>query len=257
MIREGVASYLPDIDPEETSEWLESFDAMLARSGPSRARYLILRLLERAGEQRVAIPALTSTDYVNTIPTELEPWFPATRRSSAATAGGSGGTPRSWCTVRSGLGSRWAATSRPTRPRRRSTRSVSTTSSAVSRIRAAATRCSSRVTLPRRLCARLLGGTADRRAARRVPPGTQPPGGGLPSYPHPRLMPDFWEFPTVSMGLGPMNAIYQARFNHYLHDRGIKDTSDQHVWCFLGDGEMDEPESRDSPMLRRWRDWTT
>ncbi|MCZ4590667.1 pyruvate dehydrogenase (acetyl-transferring), homodimeric type, partial [Rhodococcus opacus] len=69
-------------------------------------------------------------------------------------------------------------------------------------------------------------------------------GGGLPSYPHPRLLPDFWEFPTVSMGLGPMNAIYQARFNHYLHDRGIKDTSDQHVWAFLGDGEMDEPESR-------------
>ena len=57
-------------------------------------------------------------------------------------------------------------------------------------------------------------------------------------------MPDFWEFPTVSMGLGPMNAIYQARFNHYLTDRGIKDTSDQHVWAFLGDGEMDEPESR-------------
>ena len=55
-------------------------------------------------------------------------------------------------------------------------------------------------------------------------------------------MPDFWEFPTVSMGLGPMNAIYQARFNHYLHDRGIKDTTDQHVWAFLGDGEMDEPE---------------
>ncbi len=69
-------------------------------------------------------------------------------------------------------------------------------------------------------------------------------GGGLPSYPHPRLLPDFWEFPTVSMGLGPMNAIYQARFNHYLNDRGVKDTSDQHVWAFLGDGEMDEPESR-------------
>lgn len=76
VIREGVASYLPDIDPEETSEWLESFDGLLARSGPARARYLMLRLLERAGEQRVAIPALTSTDYVNTIPTELEPWFP-------------------------------------------------------------------------------------------------------------------------------------------------------------------------------------
>src|ERR1700746_3974937 len=76
VIREGVASYLPDIDPEETAEWLESFDDLLERSGPSRARYLMLRLLERASEQRVAIPALTSTDYVNTIPTELEPWFP-------------------------------------------------------------------------------------------------------------------------------------------------------------------------------------
>ena len=76
VIREGVASYLPDIDPDETSEWLESFDAMLEQSGPARARYLMLRLLERSGEQRVAIPALTSTDYVNTIPTELEPWFP-------------------------------------------------------------------------------------------------------------------------------------------------------------------------------------
>ena len=79
------------------------------------------------------------------------------------------------------------------------------------------------------------------------------PGGGLPSYPHPRLMPDFWEFPTVSMGLGPINAIYQARFNRYLHDRGIKDTSEQHVWAFLGDGEMDEPESRGADARRRDR----
>src|SRR3712207_3376598 len=69
------------------------------------------------------------------------------------------------------------------------------------------------------------------------------PGGGLSSYPHPRLMPDFWEFPTVSMGLGPINAVYQARFNRYLHHRGIRDTSNQRVWAFLGDGEMDEPES--------------
>ncbi|GMA25606.1 pyruvate dehydrogenase E1 component [Luteimicrobium album] len=70
------------------------------------------------------------------------------------------------------------------------------------------------------------------------------PGGGLPSYPHPRLMPDFWEFPTVSMGLGPSSAIYQAWVNKYLDLRGIKDTKQQHVWAFLGDGEMDEPESR-------------
>src|SRR5699024_10994749 len=70
------------------------------------------------------------------------------------------------------------------------------------------------------------------------------PAVGLPSYPHPHGMPEFWEFPPVSMGLGPINAIYQARFNRYLHDRGLKDTSEQHVWAFLGDGEMDEPESR-------------
>jgi len=76
VIREGVGSYLPDIDPEETGEWLESFDAMLAEAGPQRARYLMLRLLERAGDRRVPLPALTSTDYVNTIPTENEPWFP-------------------------------------------------------------------------------------------------------------------------------------------------------------------------------------
>ncbi|MGH3955664.1 MAG: pyruvate dehydrogenase (acetyl-transferring), homodimeric type, partial [Mycobacterium sp.] len=76
VIREGVASYLPDIDPDETGEWLESFDGLLARSGPARARYLMLRLLERANAGRVAIPALTSTDYVNTIATENEPWFP-------------------------------------------------------------------------------------------------------------------------------------------------------------------------------------
>ncbi len=69
-------------------------------------------------------------------------------------------------------------------------------------------------------------------------------GHALSSYPHPRLMPEFWEFPTVSMGIGPMNAIYQAQSNRYLHNRGLKDTSDQQVWAFLGDGEMDEPESR-------------
>ncbi len=68
-------------------------------------------------------------------------------------------------------------------------------------------------------------------------------GKGLSSYPHPRLMPDFWEFPTVSMGLGPLAAVYQARFNRYLANRGIRDTSGQRVWAFLGDGEMDEPES--------------
>src|SRR5699024_5951486 len=72
---------------------------------------------------------------------------------------------------------------------------------------------------------------------------------GLSSYPHPRLMPEFWQFPTVSMGLGPINAIYQAQMNRYLHHRGIKDTSEQREWAFLGDGAMDEPESRGALQL--------
>ena len=72
---------------------------------------------------------------------------------------------------------------------------------------------------------------------------------GIPSYPHPRCMPEFWQFPTVSMGLGPLNAIHQASFNKYLHNHKIKDTSEQHVWAFLGDGEMDEPESRGALQL--------
>ncbi len=245
VIREGVASYLPDIDPEETSEWLESFDDLLERSGPARARYLMLRLLERAGEQRVAIPALTSTDYVNTIPTELEPWFPGDedveRRFRAFI--------------------RWNAAimvHRAQRPGVGVGGHISTYASSAALYEVgfnhffrgkshpgggdqlfiqghASPGIYARAYLEGRLSADQLDGFRQEKSH---------PGGGLPSYPHPRLMPDFWEFPTVSMGLGPLNAIYQARFNHYLHDRGIKDTSDQHVWAFLGDGEMDEPESR-------------
>ncbi|MEZ0381492.1 pyruvate dehydrogenase (acetyl-transferring), homodimeric type [Mycobacterium sp. pW045] len=245
VIREGVASYLPDIDPEETSEWLESFDALVAHSGPARARYLMLRLLERAGEQRVAIPALTSTDYVNTIPTELEPWFPGDEDTERRF--------RRWI--------RWNAAvmvHRAQRPGVGVGGHISTYASSASLYEVgfnhffrgkdhpgggdqifiqghASPGIYARAFLEGRLSTHQLDGFRQEHSH---------PGGGLPSYPHPRLMPDFWEFPTVSMGLGPMNAIYQARFNHYLRDRGIKDTSDQHVWCFLGDGEMDEPESR-------------
>ena len=245
VIREGVASYLPDIDPEETSEWLESFDDLLSRSGPARARYLMLRLLERAGEQRVAIPALTSTDYVNTIPTELEPWFPGDEDVERRY--------RRWI--------RWNAAimvHRAQRPGVGVGGHISTYASSAALYEVgfnhffrgkshpgggdqvfiqghASPGIYARAFLEGRLSADKLDGFRQEHSH---------PGGGLPSYPHPRLMPDFWEFPTVSMGLGPMNAIYQARVNHYLHDRGIKDTSDQHVWAFLGDGEMDEPESR-------------
>ena len=245
VIREGVASYLPDIDPEETSEWLESFDDMLARSGAARARYLMLRMLERAGEQRVAIPALTSTDYVNTIPTEMEPWFPGDEEVERRY--------RRWM--------RWNAAimvHRAQRPGVGVGGHISTYASSASLYEVgfnhffrgkshpgggdqvffqghASPGIYARAFLEGRLTADRLDGFRQEHSH---------PGGGLPSYPHPRLMPDFWEFPTVSMGLGPMNAIFQARFNHYLHDRGIKDTSQQHVWAFLGDGEMDEPESR-------------
>ena len=245
VIREGVASYLPDIDADETSEWLESFDDLLARSGPARARYLMLRLLERAGEQRVAIPALTSTDYVNTIPTELEPWFPGDEDVERRY--------RRWI--------RWNAAimvHRAQRPGVGVGGHISTYASSAALYEVgfnhffrgkshpgggdqvfiqghAAPGIYARAFLEGRLTEDQLDGFRQEHSH---------PGGGLPSYPHPRLMPEFWEFPTVSMGLGPMNAIYQARFNHYLHDRGIKDTSDQHVWAFLGDGEMDEPESR-------------
>jgi pyruvate dehydrogenase E1 component len=245
VIREGVASYLPDIDPEETAEWLESFDAMLDRSGSSRARYLMLRMLERAGEQRVAIPALTSTDYVNTIPTESEPWFPGDEDVERRY--------RAWM--------RWNAAvmvHRAQRPGVGVGGHISTYASSASLYEIgfnhffrgkshpgggdqvfiqghASPGIYARAFLEGRISADQLDGFRQEHSH---------PGGGIPSYPHPRLMPDFWEFPTVSMGLGPMNAIYQARFNHYLHDRGLKDTSDQHVWCFLGDGEMDEPESR-------------
>ncbi|GAA1462102.1 pyruvate dehydrogenase (acetyl-transferring), homodimeric type [Williamsia maris] len=247
VIREGVASYLPDIDPQETDEWLESFDGLLENAGPGRARYLMLRLLERASERRVSIPSLTSTDYVNTIPTENEPWFPGDedveRRFRAFI--------------------RWNAAimvHRAQRPGVGVGGHISTYASSAALYEVgfnhffrgqdhsgggdqifiqghASPGIYARAYLEGRIDEHRMDGFRQEHSHAGE-------GGGLPSYPHPRLMPEFWQFPTVSMGLGPMNAIYQARFNHYLDGRGIKDTSDQHVWAFLGDGEMDEPESR-------------
>ena len=247
VIRDGLAAHLPDIDPEETAEWLDSFDAMLAAGGQQRARYLMLRLLERARESRVGVPALTSTDYVNSIPTEQEPWFPGDEEVERRYRG--------W--------NRWNAAMtvhRAQRPGVGVGGHISTYASSATLYEVgfnwffrgkdhsgggdqvffqghASPGMYARAFLEGRLSADQLDGF-------RQEYSHGGPGQGLPSYPHPRLMPDFWEFPTVSMGIGPMNAIFQARFNRYLRDRGIKDTSDQHVWAFLGDGEMDEPESR-------------
>jgi pyruvate dehydrogenase E1 component len=245
LIRDGIAAQLPDIDPEETAEWLDSFDGMVDADGQQRARYVMLRLLGRARERHVGLPALTTTDYINTIPTESEPFFPGDEEIERRYRG--------WI--------RWNAAimvHRAQRPGISVGGHISTYASSASLYEVgynhffrgkshpgggdqvffqghASPGMYARAFLEGRLSAEVLDGFRQE---------VSHPSGSVPSYPHPRLMPDFWEFPTVSMGLGPMNAIQQARFNRYLHHRGLKDTSDQHVWAFLGDGELDEVESR-------------
>ena len=242
IISDGLPSQLPDIDPDETQEWLDSLDAVVEGAGRARARYLMLTLLARAREKAVGVPALRSTDFLNTIPPEREPWFPGDEHVERR--------------VRAYV--RWNAAimvSRANRPEIGVGGHIATYASAASLYEVgfnhffhgrahpgggdqvyfqghASPGIYARAFLEGRLTEDQLDGF--RQESRPA---------SLPSYPHPRLMPDFWEFPTVSMGLGPISAIYQARFNRYLHHRGIKDTSNQHVWCFLGDGEMDEPES--------------
>ncbi|GAA0813121.1 pyruvate dehydrogenase (acetyl-transferring), homodimeric type [Spirilliplanes yamanashiensis] len=244
VISDGLPSQLPDIDPEETSEWVESLDGVIDERGAKRARYVMLRLLERARERQVGVPPLTATDYINTISPEREPWFPGDEFVERR--------------IRAYI--RWNAAMlvhRAQRPEIGVGGHISTYASSASLYEVgmnhffrgkdhpgggdhiffqghASPGMYARAYLEGRLTEHQLDGFRQELSH---------PGGGLPSYPHPRLMPDFWEFPTVSMGLGPLNAIYQARFNRYLHNRGIKDTSDQHVWAFLGDGEMDEVES--------------
>ena len=242
IITDGLPSQIPDVDPAETAEWLESLDAVVSEQGRQRARFLMLKLLERAREQAVGVPGLTSTDFINTISPEREPWFPGDEEIERR--------------VRRLV--RWNAAimvSRANRPEFGVGGHIATYASSASLYEVgfnhffrgkdhgvtgdqvffqghASPGIYARAFLEGRLTESQLD------AFRRE---SEP--GGLPSYPHPRLMPDFWEFPTVSMGLGPIAAIYQARFNRYLLHRRITDTSRSHVWCFLGDGEMDEPES--------------
>ncbi|GGO80509.1 pyruvate dehydrogenase (acetyl-transferring), homodimeric type [Wenjunlia tyrosinilytica] len=240
----GMPSQVPDIDPEETGEWIESLDAVADERGRERARYLMLRLLERAREKQIGGLGLRGTDYINTIPTESEPFFPGNeeieRKVLAAT--------------------RWNAAvmvSRAQRPGIGVGGHIATFASSASLYDVgfnhffrgkdrgdggdqiffqghASPGIYARAFLLDRLSENQLD--AFRQEKSKAPHG-------LSSYPHPRLMPDFWEFPTVSMGLGPLGAIYQARMNRYMEARGIADTANSHVWAFLGDGEMDEPES--------------
>jgi len=249
-ILNGLPSQLPDIDPEETREWLDSLDSAVDERGRQRARYLMLAMLQRARERGVGVPSLTTTDYINTIPPEAEPWFPGDEETERAY--------RRWI--------RWNAAimvHRAQRPEIAVGGHISTYASSSTLYEVgfnhffrgkdhpgggdqvflqghASPGIYARAFLEGRLTTDQLDGFRQERSHA---------GGGLPSYPHPRLMPDFWEFPTVSMGLGPVNAIHQAQFNKYLHGRGIKDTSGQHVWAFLGDGEMDEPEARGALQL--------
>ncbi|GAB3048279.1 pyruvate dehydrogenase (acetyl-transferring), homodimeric type [Intrasporangium mesophilum] len=248
-ILNGIPSQLPDIDPDETQEWLDSLDAVLDAQGRTRARYIMLKLIERARQQQVGVPSLTATDYINTIPPEREPWFP-----------GDEDVEREFRRY-----IRWNAAimvHRAQRPGIGVGGHISTYASAATLYEVgmnhffrgkdhpgggdqvyfqghASPGMYARSFLEGHLTEADLDGFRQEKS--HIVDGRI---AAVPSYPHPRLLPDYWEFPTVSMGIGPMNAIYQAQFNKYLHNRGIKDTSEQHVWAFLGDGEMDEPESR-------------
>ncbi|MFE6255359.1 pyruvate dehydrogenase (acetyl-transferring), homodimeric type [Agromyces sp. NPDC057865] len=234
-----------DSDPEETSEWAESLDALVAEKGHQRGREIMLSLLKRSKELHLGVPMVPTTDYLNTIAPENEPEFPGDEEVERRY--------RAWI--------RWNAAMlvhRAQRPGIAVGGHISTYASSAALYEVgfnhffrgpdhagggdqvffqghASPGMYARAFLEGRLSSDQLDGFRQEKS--HAP-------NGLSSYPHPRLMPDFWQFPTVSMGLGPINAIYQAQLSKYLTNRGIKDASDQHVWAFLGDGEMDEVESR-------------
>ncbi|MEV6106644.1 pyruvate dehydrogenase (acetyl-transferring), homodimeric type [Streptomyces sp. NPDC051940] len=231
---------LPDRDPQETAEWRESLDAVTRHAGPERAAQLVRRTVEHAANSGLDVPGLLQTPYVNSIPTAVEPELPGDPElESRITA---------W--------NRWNAAAMVTRGSKLGVGGhIATFASAAWLYE---------IGFNHFFHGKEADGSGDQLYIQgHASPGIyarafldgrlteenldnfrQEAGGkGLPSYPHPRRLPWLWEFPTVSMGLGPLSAIYQARFNRYLTNRGIKDVSASHVWAFLGDGEMDEPES--------------
>ncbi|EZP29656.1 pyruvate dehydrogenase (acetyl-transferring), homodimeric type [Microbacterium oleivorans] len=234
-----------DSDPEETSEWQDSLRQLVDARGASRGREIMLSLLQSSRELHLNVPQVPTTDYINTIPADSEPEFPGDEEVERRY--------RRWI--------RWNAAltvHRAQRPGIGVGGHISTYASSAALYEVgfnhffrgpdhsgggdqvffqghASPGMYARSFLEGGLTTQQLDGF--RQEASAAPHG-------LPSYPHPRLMPDYWQFPTVSMGLGPINAIYQAMTNKYLTNRGIKDLTDSHVWAFLGDGEMDEVESR-------------
>ena len=234
---------LPDIDPAETQEWIDSLDALIKAGGVERARFVLFKLLKRARQLQVGLPPLTQTRYINTISPEQEPYFPGDeemelrirrmiRWNAVAMVlranhhypgiGGHLATYASAATLYE-VGFNWFFRGKdgPTGGDR------------IYYQGHAAPGIYARAFLEGRVRTEQLD--RFRREALEK---------GLSSYPHPRLMPELWEFPTVSMGLGPLAAVHQARFDRYLAGRGIADTSGSRTWCFVGDGEMDEPEAQ-------------
>ncbi len=232
---------LPDTDPSETEEWIQALDDVIDNH-PARAEFLLRRILYHARSRRVAVPSMVSTHYINTISPEEEPYFPGDEQLERR--------------IRRLV--RWNAAvmvSRANKLHEGIGGHISTYASSASLYEVGFNHFfrgkdhpggGDHVYVqghaaPGMYARAFLEGRFDHAKLDRFREEALFP--GLSSYPHPRLMPEFWEFPTVSMGLSPLNAIYQARFNRYLHNRGIKDTSEQRVWAFPGDGEMDEPES--------------
>jgi len=232
-----------DIDAVETEEWLEALDAVVERDGPRRAHDLVERVVERARLKGAAIEYVGPTPYVNTIHVDDEPPLP--------------GDPAMERRVRSLI--RWNAIAMILRANKES----SELGGHIASFQSAALLYETGFnhfwhapsddhggdlvyiqghSSPGVYARAFLEGRISEERMEGFRQEVSKPG-GLSSYPHPWLMPDFWQFPTVSMGLGPIMAIYQARFARYLTDRGIADTSKRKVWCFLGDGETDEPES--------------
>ncbi len=241
-MQDNFSQQLPDIDPDETQEWLDSLDAVASGSGKQRARFLMSKLMARSQEMQIGTPPSVWTPYVNTIPTEDQPFFPGDehierrirafiRWNAAAMvvrankkADGIGGHLSSFASSASlydvGFNHFWRG------------KDDGLPGDHIYMQGHAAPGIYARAYLEGRL-------TEENLDHFRMEIG----GKGLSSYPHPRLMPDFWEFPTVSMGLGPINSIYHARFARYLTQRRIDDASQGKVWAFLGDGETDEPET--------------
>jgi pyruvate dehydrogenase E1 component len=235
---------LPDTDPGETQEWLDSLDQMHSQEGDERARFVLYKLLKRSRQLHVGLPPLTQTRYINTISPEQEPFFPGDEELERR--------------IRRLI--RWNAVAMVMRANDRFPGlggHLATYASAATLYEVgfnhffkgkdngsagdqiffqghAAPGIYARAFLEGRLSEANLDHFRQEALSGGV---------GLPSYPHPRTQPEFWEFPTVSMGLGPMAAVYQARLNRYIANRGLADTSGSRVWAFLGDGEMDEPEA--------------